>query len=349
MTSTFTIGGRLLSPDRPPYVIAEIGINHNGDYRLAVETIQAAAETGADAVKFQTFNADEFMADRALSHEYSTPSGRVRESMHAMFKRLELPAEWHSRLQAEARRCGVEFLSSAADPRAADLLAGLQAPAIKIASEDAINLPLLEHVAGRGLPVILSTGMASVQEVNQAVATLRRGGVPLMLLHCVSLYPTPDEEANLSRMCALRQRYELPVGYSDHTEGCDAAIAATALGAVLIEKHFTLDRGLHGPDHALSADPPMMKRLVASVHRVHRMLGSGNIEPRAAETAARDEFRRSVVAAQRIPPGATITRPMVCLKRPGRGIPPRELPAVIGRRARRAFEPDEALCWDALE
>lgn len=346
MESTFRIGQRVLRSGSAPYVVAEIGINHNGDLSLAKRTVDAAARAGADAVKFQTFRAEEFMADREFTYEYESGGRRVRESMYDMFKRLELPESWHRELQIYARTKGLEFLSSAADPISADLLIALGTPALKIASEDLINLPLLKYVAGRRMPVILSTGMADQAEIDQAVTILKSGGCKdLLLLHCVSLYPTSDEETNLLRMVALREQYGTLVGFSDHTLGYEAAIGAVALGAVLIEKHFTLDRALPGPDHTLSSDPAELVGLVAGVRRVAKQLGSRDLLPSHGEQVARQQFRRSVVAAVNIPEGATIAREMLCLKRPGTGIPPCEMDRLIGRRTQRGFRADEQLQW----
>ncbi len=280
MRTDFRIGKRVLGPDCPPYIVAEIGVNHNGDFALAKKSIDAAVQAGADAAKFQTFHADEFMADRELPYEYESAEGSQRESMYEMFKRLELPDDWHKALCEHARQGGIEFLSSAADRAAVDLLVELGVPAIKLASEDLINLPLLEYVAAHPVPVILSTGMADEEEIDQAVETLASGRCTnVLLLHCVSQYPAPDCEVNLLRMQALEERYQLPVGYSDHSLGTEAAIGAVAMGAVFIEKHFTVDRTLPGPDHALSAGPTEFAGLVTAVHRAALQRGGGRVEP----------------------------------------------------------------------
>jgi sialic acid synthase SpsE len=349
MTCTMTLGGLTLGPDAPPTIVAEIGVNHDGDLDVARRTIDAAAAAGADAVKFQTFRTEEFMADRRLRYRYRTAAGEASETMFEMFKRLELPTSWHAALRDHAAARDVEFLSSAADPSSADLLVELGVPAIKLSSEDLINLPLLEHVAGLGLPVILSTGMADEREIDDAVAALGGQGCELLLLHCVSMYPTPDDQANLRRMTALARRYGRPVGLSDHTRGDTASVAATALGAVMIEKHFTLDRARPGPDHEFSIDPAGLRDLVRSVRRTWAQLGSADLAPAAGERESRRQFRRSVVAAVEIKTGATLTREMLHLKRPGSGIPPRELARLVGRRVRRPIGVDEPLDWAAVE
>jgi len=345
MSREFRIGERILSEGQTPYIVAEIGVNHNGDYDLAVQSIDAAVEAGVDAVKFQTFRAEEFMADPDHMYEYESRGRVVKESMYEMFKRLELPESWHGRLQQYASEKGVDFLSSAADPLSADLLVRLGVPALKLASEDLINLPLLRHVAGLGAPVILSTGMGDETEVERALTLLREGGCDeVLVLHCVSLYPTPDDEVNLQRMVALRERFDVPVGYSDHSRGIEAAVGATALGALFLEKHFTLDRSLPGPDHALSADPAEMEALVRAARVVTLQRGRAVIEPSPGEQEARRSFRRSVVARVPIARGTTITRDMLHLKRPGTGLPPHRLEELVGRIAQRDIPENDQLC-----
>jgi N,N'-diacetyllegionaminate synthase len=350
MTLEFHIGERLIGPGFPPYVIAEVGVNHNGDIGLAKSMIESAAESGADAVKFQTWRTDEFITDKELEYEYLGADGIVRETMYDMFKRLELPFSEHRALRDHCRLQNVEFLSSAADAEAVDLLVDLGVPAIKLASEDLINGPLLDAVAGRNVPVILSTGMADVSEIDEAVARLRQGGCEtLMLMHCVSLYPTPDEGANLERIRALARRYpDIAIGYSDHTLGNQAALAAVTLGALAIEKHFTTDRNLPGPDQALSSDPKAFRALVESVRRVAKMSGDGAIDPGASEKEARLTFRRSIVARQAIPADTVITRDMLALKRPAEGLHPRHLDEVIGRRVRTDIDTDAPIQWENL-
>ncbi len=349
MSEGFRIGQRVLAPDKPPYVAAEIGVNHNGDLALARRTIDAAVAAGVDAVKFQTFRAEEFMADPDHIYEYTSEGKPVRESMFEMFKRLELPGSWHAELKSYAEAKGVGFLSSAADPLSADLLKELGVPVLKLASEDLINHPLLAHCAATGLPLILSTGMGTEREIERALEVVtREGAKEILLLHCVSLYPTPDDEANLLRMQALRERFGLPVGYSDHTRGIDAALGATVLGAVFIEKHFTLDRGLPGPDHVFSSDPQELAALVAGVKRVAAMRGAGGLGFSPSEEEARNSFRRSIVARNSIPAGTVLTREQLHLKRPGTGISPLDMDKVLGKVVRVELTENEQLAWDML-
>lgn len=349
--SPFRIGEEDLGSRPFPYIVAEIGVNFGGDLGLAKKTIDAAVGSGADAVKFQTFHAEEFMADRELVYQYESGGVTVKESMYEMFKRLELPESWHPELRDYARSRGVEFLSSTADIEAVDLLVELGVPALKIASEDLINLPLLEYVSLQDIPVILSTGMADELEIDQAVQILRDGGCSdLLLLHCVSLYPTPENEMNLLRMVGLQQRYGTQVGLSDHTLNNNAAILATGLGAVMIEKHFTLDRNLSGPDHAISADPQDLSSLVRDVRKTTGILGSFELIPSPGERkSSRIQFRRSVVAAVRISSGSVISKDMLHLKRPGDGIQPRDMDELVGKRTTRTLEANEQLTWDAVE
>lgn len=345
----FRIRDRVLSQDGPPYVIAEIGVNHNGDMSLAKQSIEAAARSGADAVKFQSFRAEEFMADRDRTYTYRSQGNIVEEPMYSMFKRLELSYEDHQELLEHSRSQGVEFLSSAADREAVDLLIGLEVPVIKIASEDLINRPLLEYVARKGVPVILSTGMADHREIDEALSVFEDAQAPQpLLLHCVSLYPTPDEEANLYRIKALQERYGRSVGFSDHTIGPEAALAATALGAVLIEKHFTIDQNLPGPDHTTSIDPVGLEQMLLGIRKVALQRGSGQIDPAARESHARIDFRRSIVATCSIPSGEEIHEEMLALKRPGTGIHPRHLSELVGRRVNRLIAEDEQIAWEDL-
>ena len=237
------------------YIIAEIGINHNGNLNLAIKSIKAAAKAGVDAVKFQSFRTEEFMADKKLKYKYKTSKGIKTEHMYHMFKRLEFKNEWYSKLSNLCKSLEIDFLSSAADIESANILKKINSKAIKIASEDIINYPLLKKISKLNKRVILSTGMADDREIKKAISILKNLKKKLILLHCVSLYPTPENKINLGRILALKEKYKLPVGFSDHTIGINASFAAVVMGACIIEKHFTLSKKLLGPDHMLSADP----------------------------------------------------------------------------------------------
>jgi dTDP-4-amino-4,6-dideoxygalactose transaminase/sialic acid synthase SpsE len=331
-------------------VIAEIGVNFDGDLETARRMIDRAADCGVDAVKFQTFRAEEFISDRSMEFTYHTGSGPVTENAYAMFKRLELPGEWHRVLCDHARERGVRFLSSAADPEAADLLVDLGALPLKLASEDLINLRLLRHVAELGVPLLLSTGMAEEWEIERALHELSSHGAgPVTLLHCVSLYPTPPNQAHLQRLPALRARFGLPVGYSDHTMGTEAALAATALGAVIIEKHFTLDRTAPGPDHAMAADPEDMAALTRGVRLVAAMLGERSLAPSPGERTTRGSYRRGLVATRPLAKGTVLQAEDMALKRPSAGLHPFLLDQASGLRLTRPLDRDEPIHQEDLQ
>lgn len=344
---TFDLGHLHLKRGAPPLVIAEIGVNFNGDLELAKRSIDMAVGAGAGAVKFQTFRAEEFIADPQLTYTYTSQGKEVTEQAVAMFKRLELKTEWHKELSDYAAARGSLFLSSAADPISADLLKKVGVPALKIASEDLINVPLLRHVAGLSMPVILSTGMADEWEVDRAVEIL--SPCPsLLLMHCTSLYPTPPQEANLARMTSLALRYGLPVGYSDHTMGSDAAAAATALGALMIEKHFTIDKTLPGPDHAMSADPRELAELSERARRISAMIGSQEIAPSPGERIARQDFRRSIVAARKLKAGALLALGDMAVKRPHTGLHPFEMDSLVGKTLKQDLDADQQITRDMV-
>ena len=322
---------------RRPFVIAEAGVNHNGDPALAVRLVDAAADAGADAVKFQTFRAEALATAAAPKAAYQLRGDGKRESQLDMLKRLELSPEGHRRALARARARGIRFLSTPFDEESADFLAALGVPVFKLPSGEVTNHPLLRHVARKGRPVILSTGMCTLAEVREAVAVLRRAGCrDLTLLHCVSSYPADPKDANLRAMKTMADAFRLPVGWSDHTPGWATAVAAVALGAAVVEKHFTLDKALPGPDHAMSLDPAELKAFVAAVREAAACLGDGVKRPRPCEEAIRRVARRSLVLRSPLPKGARLTAADLTAKRPGTGLPPSRLASVVGRRLRRA-------------
>ncbi|MFI5212928.1 MAG: N-acetylneuraminate synthase [Gemmatimonadales bacterium] len=349
-TPGFAIAGRSIGAGFPTYVIAEAGVNHNGDLHLALKLVEAAAAAGADAVKFQTFSADRLVARNAPKADYQQRTTGAAESQHEMLRRLELGADAYRKLAARARTLGIGFLSTPFDRESADLLEELGVPAFKIGSGDLTDLPLLGHIARKGRPVILSTGMSWLAEVETAVAALRRAGQKeLALLHCVSNYPARAEDANLRAMDALRARFEVPVGYSDHTGGIEVALAAVALGACIVEKHLTLDRKLPGPDHESSLEPADLASLVQAIRAVEVSLGDGQKRPVRAEVAMRDVGRKSVVALVDLAQGKAITRDMLGALRPGTGIAPAEIEALVGRIPRTDVRAGTLLAWEMLE
>jgi N,N'-diacetyllegionaminate synthase len=327
------IGKKLIGSGQPVFVIAEAGVNHNGDLKMARALIDVAVDAGADAVKFQTFQADRLATADAPKAEYQLQTTGNAESQLEMLRRLELSADAHRELQSYCRERGIIFLSTPFDEEAVDLLAELGVPAFKISSGDLTNSPLLEYVASKGKPVILSTGMSELAEVIEAVSVLDSVGCENpVLLHCVSNYPAEPAEVNLRAMQTMRAAFDLNVGFSDHTEGIDVSVAAVALGACVIEKHFTLDRALPGPDHRASLEGEELRQLVKSIRRVETALGSGRKAPTASEVETARVARRSLVAARDIPAGVTLKREMVVMRRPGTGLSPATLSAVLGRQ-----------------
>jgi len=345
------IGGREIGPGKPTFVIAEAGVNHNGDVALAERLVDAAARAGADAVKFQTWVTERLVAPETPMADYQARNTGVTESQFAMLKRLELSYEAFRRVKAYAERRGILFLSTPDEEASSDFLESLDVAAFKIGSGELTNLPYLGHLARKGRPLILSTGMGDLDEVRAAVETIRRhGNPPLVLLHCVSNYPTDPEDCNLACLATLREAFPgVPVGFSDHTVGLAIPLAAVALGACVIEKHLTLDRALPGPDHLVSATPGDLRALVDGIRAVEAARGDGVKAPRPGEVPTRALVRKSLVAHRLIRVGETLEAGALIALRPGTGIAPSELGRVVGRRARRDIAEGEPLAWEALE
>lgn len=338
------LGGRTVGDGRPTFVIAEAGVNHNGDPELALRLVDAAAEAGADAIKFQTFDPDELVTETAQRAAYQVADGS--DPQREMLRRLTLPADDFRRLRTRAHERGLLFLSTPFDLSSLGVLVELGVSAIKVGSGDLTNLPFLRHVGAAGLPVILSTGMANLGEIEEGLAAL--GDAPVVLLHCVSAYPAAPDDCNLRAMATMRAAFGVPVGFSDHTQGAAVALAAAALGAAVVEKHLTLDRSLPGPDHAASLEPGEFAAMVRGVRAVEAALGDGIKRARPAEADVMAAARRSLVAAADLPAGARLEERMIGVKRPGTGIAPRHLPLVLGRRLARDLRRDELLTWDVL-
>lgn len=341
---TFEIAGRAIGAGHACFVIAEAGVNHNGDLRLAMRLVEAAADAGADAVKFQTFNADRLVTRSAPKARYQQDETGGGESQHAMLKALELPPDAFRQIQARCQELGILFLSTPFDDESVDLLDALAVPAFKVGSGELTNLALLRHVASRGKPVILSTGMSTMAEVAEAVTAVRgSGNRELALLHCVSSYPAPPGEVNLRAMAALEAAFHVPVGYSDHTVGMAVPLAAVALGAAIIEKHFTLDPGLPGPDHRFSSPTDELAALVRGIRIVESALGNARKQPVPSEADTARVARRSLVAARAIPAGVVITDDLIAVQRPGTGLPPSMRRQIVGRTARTPIQAGELL------
>jgi sialic acid synthase SpsE len=346
---TVKIGARDVGAAQPCYVIAEAGANHDRDLDVARRLIDVAADAGADAVKFQTYSGRTLYSTKTPRFDYLGELGA--KPAHELLDDVALPREWQPLLAAHCRDAGIEFLSSPFDRAAVDELDALDVAAYKIASFELVDIPLIEYTASKGRPLILSTGMASLGEIEDAVDAARRAGAPdVCLLQCASLYPSPAHIMNLRAIPTMAAAFDLPVGLSDHTLGIHVATAAIALGAQLLEKHFTLDRTRSGPDHPFAIEPGELKELVAHVRDVEAALGDG--VKRGPSDEERVEMyakaRRSVVAAAAIPKGTRITRDMLTIKRPGHGIAPKLIDALVGRVAMTDIEDDDVVTWEML-
>jgi N-acetylneuraminate synthase len=344
-----TIAGRGIGPGHPVFVVAEIGVNHNGDLKMARRLVETAAACGADAVKFQTFKAERLASAKAPKAAYQRRDGE-EDSQLEMLRRLELDEAAHRDLKEHCRTHGMIFLSTPFDEDSADLLERLGAPAFKVSSGDLTNLPFLQHLARKARPMLVSTGMATLSDVEAAVDVIEAAGAPpLALLHCVSAYPAHPRDANLSAMHVLREAFRRPVGWSDHMLEDAVAWAAVAMGAAIIEKHITLDRTLPGPDHAASLEPDAFSAFVAGIRTVEQSLGDGRKRPQRAEQETAAVARRSLVALDAIPAGAVLTDAIVGQRRPGTGLPPALRTYVVGRRARQAIAAGSLITLEMLE
>jgi N-acetylneuraminate synthase/N,N'-diacetyllegionaminate synthase len=337
MKSALRAGPRAIGAGSPCLLIAEIGINHNGDMELARRSIAAAAHAGADAVKFQNYRTEDFISDRSLTITYTSQGKRVTEPQYDLFKRCELTPGNLGMLKAECDRHGVMFMSTPTSAEGVRELVRVGAPILKNGSDYLSHLPLIRCMGETGLPLLLSTGMAMREDIDEAVAAFRAtGNEQLILLHCTSVYPTPPAEINLARMPALAAAYGCAVGFSDHTAGPGAACAAVAMGACVVEKHFTLDRALPGPDHHFSMDPAELAELVRAVRTLEQSLGSPEIAPSASERTSRNDYRLSCVAADDLPAGRSLGATDIAFRRPGTGLRPALAERLIGRRLSRA-------------
>jgi N,N'-diacetyllegionaminate synthase len=345
-----SIGNRKIGQNQPSFLIAEAGVNHNGEIRLAKELIDAARSSGADAVKFQTFSTDDLVVKGTEKADYQKRTTKKNESQYDMLLRLEFSAAEFKELSDYARKKGILFLSTPFDPASVDLLDNLNVPAYKISSGDLTNIPLLEKIASKNKPVILSTGMASLGEIEDSVSFLRKNNVhDFILLHCTTQYPTDIRAVNLKNMNTLRCAFNCPVGFSDHTEGLTAAITAVALGACIIEKHFTLDKSLPGPDHEASVEPDSFRLLVDTIRDVETILGSETRHVSAEEQEIQRIARKSLIAIADLRKGEKFSQKSLAVKRPGTGIPPKFFNHLLTRKARVPIGKDTVLSWEMIE
>lgn len=327
-------------------VIAEAGVNHNGDMDIARKLIDAAAAAGADYVKFQTFSAERLVTRSAEKAEYQKNHTEAAESQFEMLRRLELSETMHTELIRHCASRGIAFLSTGFDIESLNFLAGLDMPVFKVPSGEITNLPYLRHIGGLGRPIILSTGMSTLAEIGDAINVLEQVNVlrsEITVLHCTTEYPAPIEEVNLLAMNTIRDTFGVQVGYSDHTKGIEIPIAAVAMGACLIEKHFTLDRRLPGPDHEASLEPEELKTMVSAIRNVELALGDGVKRPTTSEIPNIKIARKSIVAGRTIRTGDSYTQDNLAIKRPGNGVSPMRLDEMLGRIAERDYQVDELI------
>ncbi len=343
------IAGRSIGPDAPPFVIAELSGNHNGDRNRALQLIDAAADAGVDAVKLQTYTADTITLDHDGPGFLIDEGPWAGRTLHDLYQEAHTPWAWHEAMFARGRDRGLTVFSTPFDATAVDLLESLAAPAYKIASFEIVDLQLIQRVAAAGRPLIISTGMASLDEIADAVAAAQDGGATgVILLHCISGYPTPIAEANLRRIDLLAATFDCPIGLSDHTLGTDVAVAAVARGACLVEKHVTLNRSDGGPDAAFSLEPEELACLVEGARNAYASLGRADYGRTGSETG-NVMFRRSLYAVRDVAPGEAFTEHNVRSIRPGYGLAPRHLPRVLQSHAAQALRRGTPLSEADLE
>jgi len=348
MSISVEIAGRRIGPDHEPYVICELSGNHNGSVERALYLLEEAARTGADAVKIQSYTPD------TITIDHHGPGFRIEgglwdgRTLYDLYGEAQTPFEWHEPLFRRARELGVTLFSSPFDESAVDLLDELDTPAYKIASFEAVDLPLVAYTASKGKPLIISTGMANLEEIGDAVRTARENGCDqIILLHCVSSYPAPDEQSNVRTVPDLGERFGVVAGLSDHTFGSAVAVASIALGGCVVEKHFTLRRADGGPDSAFSLEPEEFKTLVEDCKRAWRALGAATYDLQGSERGSLP-FRRSIYVVRDVGAGEELTKENVRSIRPGYGLAPKHLPEVLGRHAARDLKRGEPLEWTAL-
>jgi len=337
------IGNKKIGGNNPTYIIAEIGSNHNRDKKIAKKMIDKAANAGVDAVKFQTFKAEKLYSKK-------TPKfSKDKVSPFDLIKSIELPREWHKELFEYTEKKGLHFFSSPFDYEAVDQLDEIGVPAFKIASFEIVDLELLKYISQKKKPIILSTGMASIEEIEEAIDAIKsQGNDKIILLHCNSMYPAPVDIVNLNAIKTMQSAFQIPIGFSDHTLGIHIPISAVVVGAKVIEKHITLDRKMKGPDHNFAIEPDELKQMVQNIRDVEKALGTGIKNVSKEEKEMYEKGRRSIIALENIPKGTKITREMLIVKRPGYGIKPKFIDNVIGKIAKKVIKADDWLTWDLI-
>lgn len=344
------IGNKLVGEDEPCFIIAEAGINHDGNVEKAKELIDIAVEAKADAVKFQTFTGEKLASKDAQLAGYHKKGAEKGESLKELLKRLELSFDEHKELFEYAKNKGIMCFSTPFDEESVDFLVDQGVPAIKIASFDVAHLPLLTHIAKKNLPIILSTGLSTIEEVEDAVKTIfNTGNKNLILLQCISHYPIEPKDAHLKAMNTLKQKFNTIVGYSDHTMGLEVSLAAVAMGAKVIEKHFTLDTKAYGVDHIASLSPKELKELVRQIRNIEAAFGSSMKKVAEIEKEIKKVHRVSIVSKTDIPKGTKITKDMLAIKKPGTGVPPKQINLVIGKKAKEDILADRLIKLSDLE
>lgn len=351
MLQPVRIEKHLIGPGQPCLIIAEAGVNHNGNMKLAHRLIDSAAKAGADAVKFQSFITEELITPQAPKAKYQLQTTGVPGSQYSMLKALELSAGQQKELKLHCDEAGILYLCTPYDCVSADILEGIDLAAFKVASTDTTNVPLLHHIATKGRPVLLSTGMSDLGEVEQGLAALQKNGLDgkIVLLHCTSEYPAPVNEINLRAIITMQQAFGCPVGFSDHTDGIDVGPWAVAIGACVIEKHFTLDRTMNGPDHRASIETEELATLVRTVRDLEAALGDGIKRPMPSEIENKSRMQKSLVARRNIPAGAVIRPEDLTAKRPKVGLSPSWLDMVVGKRAAKDLPENSVLDLSSIE
>ncbi|MFX0207270.1 MAG: N-acetylneuraminate synthase [Candidatus Hodarchaeota archaeon] len=343
------IGDKIVGHSNPVYIIAEAGVNHNGSIDLAKRLIDVAKKSNADAVKFQTFRTENMVlrkTEKATYQKKVTSKG----TQYDMLKKLELSSDDFRELNEYAMEVGITFLSSPFDRNSVDLLDEIGVPAFKIGSGELTNFPLLRHTARKSKPILLSTGMGTIGEIDEALKVIQNEGLlEVILLHCVTDYPAKIKDLNLHVIGTLKKSFQVPVGFSDHTEGTLVPSIAVALGASVIEKHYTLDKNMPGPDHKASLDPVQLREMVRSIRDVEKALGSGLKRPSSEEEKMRKFVRKSIVAKVDISKGSIIEEGMLSYKRPGAGLSPKYYLEIVGKKARKDIMQDDFILWKDVE